>query len=185
MKTRNKYTTKFEKEIRDKANDKTLEELLNIAKKKYKYDITKNQLRQYLYKKKIRYKDYNENKKQDMGNKIPIGTEYVKPDGMTLIKIAKNKWMYKQRYIYEQYYNEKLTSDDYIIFLDQNRNNFDISNLKKITKRESAIMGNQKIFSNISKITELGILTAKTIIKTKERKKHGKTSKKHVYNCKG
>ena len=89
---------------------------------------------------------------------------------MTLIKISENKWMYKQRYLYEKYYNVKLTNDDYIIFLDQDRTNFDIKNLKRITRHESAILSNQKLFSNNPKVTETGVQVAKLMIKIKESK---------------
>ena len=165
---RNKYSKEFEEDMKKLAPTTEFNEFLNLAKNIYGYSISKEQLKQYLYKRQIRYKDYNKNKAQEMGIKIPIGTEYVKPDGMTLVKIAKDKWQYKQRLIYEQYYNVKLNDDDYIIFLDHNRNNFDINNLKKITRRESSILSNQKMFSTNPKVTEAGIQVAKLIIKTKE-----------------
>ena len=164
---RNKYSKEFEEEMIKKAKNKKIVELLEIANKKYNYNINRSQLRQYLSKRNIIYKDFNDNKVRSMGDKIPIGTEYVKSDGMTLIKVSKNKWQYKQRYIYEQYYNVKLKSDEYIIFLDQNRNNFDISNLMKISQHESSILSNQKIFSKNPKVTETGVQLAKLIIKTK------------------
>jgi hypothetical protein len=125
---RNKYSKEFEEEMQRLAKDNTLEDLLLIAKKKYKYNINKDKLSQYLRKRQIIYKDYDKTKINKTPIGLDIGTEYVKDDGMTLIKISRNKWQYKQRYIYEKYYNVKLTSDDYIIILDHNRNNFDISN---------------------------------------------------------
>lgn len=157
---RNKYSEKFEEEMVKIAPKKTLQKLLDIAIQKYGYNITKVQLRQYLYKRQIKYKDYNEKMYRKTGEIIPIGTEYIKSDGMTLIKIANNKWMYKQRYIYEKYYGVKLDSDEYIIFLNQNRNDFRIKNLKKVTREESAYLSNKKMFSKNSKITKLGIITA-------------------------
>lgn len=165
---RNKYSSEFEKEMYEKAKENTLDNLLKIARSKYDYNINKNQLRQYLSKRQIKYKDYNETKASDMGKYIPIGTEYIKDDGMTLIKVKENKWQYKQRYIYEQYYNVKLSSDDYIIFLDQDRNNFNIDNLKRITRHESGILSNQKLFSKNKDVTETGIQVAKLMIKIKE-----------------
>jgi len=168
---RNKYSKEFENEMYKKAPSKTIEQLLKIANDKYNYTITKEMLREYLSKRNIRYKNYNLNKAQAMGNRIPIGTEYVKSDGMILVKVAPNKWKYKQRLIYEQYYNVSLTNNDYIIFLDQNRNNFDINNLKCITRRESSILSNQKLFSKNPLATETGIKVAKLMIKTKEKEK--------------
>lgn len=167
---RNKYSTEFEDEMRKLAPTNELTRLWWVARQKYAYFITKSQLRQYLYKRQIRYKDYNPNKAQPMGNRIPIGTEYVKPDGMVLVKVTSNKWKYKQRYIYEKYYNVELTSEDYIIFLDQDRNNFDISNLKKVTRKESSILSNQKLFSKNPLSTETGIKVAQLIAKLKEER---------------
>lgn len=166
---RNKYSKIFEQEMEKVAPLKTLEELLEIAHTKYNYSITEHQLRLYLSKRQIRYKNYKASNVRKMGKNIPIGTEYIKPDGMTLIKVSENKWKYKQRYIYEQYYNIELQSDDYIIFLNQDRSDFRIENLKKIKRNESAIVSNQKMFSKIPQITELGIETAKLMIKIKEK----------------
>lgn len=168
---RNKYSNVFEQEMVKLAPKKTLDDLLEIAINKYNYSITKHQLRLYLSRRQIRYKNYAINHVRKMGDNIPIGTEYVKSDGMTLIKVDKNKWKYKQRYIYEQYYNVELQSDDYIIFLNQNRNDFRIENLKRIKRNESAIISNQKMFSKIPEITELGIETAKLMIKAKDKLK--------------
>lgn len=165
---RNKYSKEFEDDMFKLAVNNDFNSLLKIAKTKYKYNITKKQLRLYLSKRKIRYKNYNSNMIRNM-NKIPIGTEYTKPDGMILVKVSKDKWKYKQRLIYEQYYNVKLTSDDYIIFLDQNRTNFDINNLRKITRRESSIVANQGLFFKKAQLTETGIEVAKLIIKTKDK----------------
>lgn len=167
---RNKYSKEFEEIMIDLAPTTTLDRLLWYAYSQFGYELSKNQLRQYLSKRNIKYKDFNDKKVRSMGKKVPIGTEYIKNDGMTLIKISENKWEYKQRYIYSQYYNIELTKDDYIIFLDQDRTNFDINNLVKISRHESAILSNQKIFSKNSEITKTGIEVAKLMIKLKESK---------------
>lgn len=167
---RNKYSKEFEQEMIELAPTNELTRLWWVARQKYAYFITKNQLRQYLSKRNIQYKDYNESKVRPMGDKLPIGSERVKSDGMIQIKISKNKWEYKQRYIYEKYHNVKLTSDDYIIFLDQDRTNFDINNLRRVSRHESAILSNQKMFSKEPKITETGIQVAKLMIKLKNMK---------------
>ena len=165
---RNKYTKEFEEEMIKLAPTNELTRLWWVARQKYAYFITKNQLRQYLSKRQIRYKDYNKNKAREMGLNVPIGTEYVKPDGMILVKVAHNKWKYKQRYIYEQCHNVELTDNDYVIFLDQNRNNFDINNLMVVSRHESSIISNQKIFSKKPEITKAGVQVAKLMIKLKE-----------------
>ena len=166
---RNKYSIEFEKEMYKKASSKNLLELLNIANKKYKYNINKNQLTKYLSKRNIKYKDFNNKMVRNMGDKIPIGTEYTKPDGMILVKIAKNKWEYKQRLLYQKYHNVKLTTDDFIIFLDQDKTNFSKKNLGRISRKESGYMANQKMFSKNSEVTKTGIFATKLWYKIKEK----------------
>lgn len=168
---RNKYSKDFEEEMINLATTKTLNELLEVARENYYYTITKNQLRQYLYKRDIKYKDYQKTKANDMSRFKPLYSERIKPDGMIQVKVGTRKWEYKQRLIYSQYYNVELTDDDYIIFLDQDRTNFDINNLKRISRHESSILANQKIFSTNPEVTKTGIEVAKLIIKTKEKEK--------------
>lgn len=170
---RNKYTMEFEQNMYKTAPMKTLDELLKYVKRKYKYKITKKQLRLYLSKRKIRYKDFDYDRckrTRNQGDNVPIGAERIRDDGMVQVKVSKSKWEYKQRLIYSQYHNVKLTSDDYIIFLDQDRTNFDINNLERVSRRESSIIANQKIFSKNPDATKTGIWIAKLMIMAKEMK---------------
>lgn len=170
---RNRYNKDFEDYARKNALKLTKEQLRQKLEKKFDIIITKNDLQQYLYRHKIKCIDYNSNKVRNVSKK-PIGYEYVKPDGMVLVKVANpDRWEYKQRLIYEKYHKCKLTSNDYIIFLNQDRTDFSIDNLKKVTKKESSYLSNQKMFSKNKKITELGILTAKLMIKIKNLESEG------------
>lgn len=168
---RNKYSKEFESEMVSLAPTNSLQELFWVARHKYHYPITITQLRQYLSKRQLKYKDFKYSKVREMGKDKPLFSERIKPDGMVQVKIAPNKWEYKQRLIYSQYHNVKLTDNDYIIFLDQDRTNFNINNLKLITRHESSILANQQIFSSNPEVTKTGISVAKLMIKTKERKK--------------
>lgn len=149
----------------------TLKEWVVILNNKYNENFTLKNIQQYFFRHCIEYKYEMPNHSNNNVYKCSIGSERVKGDGMVQVKIAPRKWEYKQRLIYEQYYNVKLTSDDYIIFLDQDRTNFDIKNLKRISRHESSILSNQKLFSKNSSVTELGILIAKLMIKTKKLRK--------------
>ena len=166
---RNKYSKEFEKEMYKKAPNKTIDKLLNIATNKYGYQITKEMLREYLSKRQIRYKGYNPKKVKAMGNRIPIGTEYVKPDNMVLVKVAPNKWKYKQRYIYEQYHNVELPKGTMVIFLDGDRTNFDISNLMAVSTPEYNCIKNKDLISNNGMATKTAILSARLYYKVKEK----------------
>lgn len=166
---RNKYSKEFEKEMYKKAPNKTIEKLLDIATNKYGYNINKEMLRQYLSKREIRYKGYNVNKVQVMGNRIPIGTEYTKPDGMVLVKVKPNKWKYKQRYLYEQYHKVELPKDIMVIFLDGDRTNFDINNLMAVSTPEYNCIRNKDLLSNNGMATKTAILGARLYYKIKEK----------------
>jgi len=149
----------------------TLKEWQTIINKYFNEDFTLKDTQMYFCRHNIPFKYEMYKKSNNNVFKRPIGAERIRKDGMIQVKVSNNKWDFKQRVIYEQYYNVKLTSDDYIIFLDQDRTNFDINNLKKVSRRESSILSNQKIFSKNPKVTELGINVAKLIIKTKEKEK--------------
>lgn len=145
----------------------TIDELLPLVNKEFNENYTRLELQKYLVRNKIPYKYTNKNKVHSM-SKLPIGTEYTKPDGMVLVKIARNKWEYKQRLIYMKYYNVKLTDNDYVIFLDNDRTNFDINNLECVSRRTASILSNQQLKSSNADITKLGIDVAHLIIKAKE-----------------
>ena len=161
---RNKYNKEIEEYARSRSLVLTQSELRKELEQKYNLTITKNAFGKYLFRHKIRCIDYNKNKVRKM-NKKPIGYEYKRNDGMILVKIADDKWIYKQRLMYMKYHKCTLTTDDYIIFLNQDRNDFSEDNLIKISRHESSILSNQKMFSSNKDLTNLGILTARLMIK--------------------
>lgn len=169
---RRKYNKDLIEWLNHNASKYMIDELVPIVNKKYKETYTRVQLQKLLVRNKIQYKYKDKNKSHNM-SRLHIGTEYTKSDGMVLVKVGRNEWKYKQRLIYEEYYNVKLKEDEYVIFLDQDRTNFNINNLKVITRRESSILANQHIFSKIPEATKTGIQVAKLMIKMKELKKEG------------
>ena len=164
---RRKYNKELINWLKENAKDQTISELLPKVNKKFNETYDRLGLHKLISRNKIEYKYTNKNKSHNM-SKLPIGYEYIKNDGMIIVKVGRNEWKYKQRLIYEKYYNVKLKKDEYVIFLDQDRTNFNINNLKAISRRESAIMANEKIFSKNPKATETAIKIAQLIIQTKE-----------------
>ena len=162
---RNRYTKEFISDMKLKSSTCTLDDLLLIAIHKYKYNVTKDALRECLSKRGIKYLGYNTARVH--APSYPVGTEYTKEDGMTLIKVSKSKWMYKQRYLYEKYHNVKLTPRDYIIFVDGDRSNFDIDNLKKVDCRVASYIGNLRLACTDKDITDAAIAYANSTIQVK------------------
>lgn len=151
------------------ASSHTIKELVKLIKEKFDIDIEKKKLAQYCIKMKIQYK-YEKPNKSHSNTPTKIGTLVLKTDGGYIkVKTDKHKWEYLQRKVYEDYYKVKLPEDVYVVFLDQNKRNFDIKNLKAITRRSSAIMSKDGLFSIEPRLTKLGHLNSKLKIKTKEK----------------
>lgn len=169
---RRKINNKLKEYLETFASEYTIDELLPKVNKIFDENYTRLQLQKYLLRNRIPYKYTNINKSHNMGQEFPIGYEYVKPDGMILVKISKNTYEYKQRLIYEKHYGVKLKEDEYVIFLDGNRDNFNIDNLKLLTRQEASYLGVFKVNDGIDikdkNVIETEIAIAKTIIKTKE-----------------
>lgn len=158
------------------ASEFTIDELLPKINKIFNENYTRLELQHYLVRNKIEYKYKNKNKSHEMGKNIPIGSEYTKPDGMVMVKTARNKWMYKQRLIYEKYHKVKLKSNEYVIFLDGNRNNFNIDNLEKVDYKEASYIGAFKVNNDLiiknKEITKVLLLMAKLNNKANELKEN-------------
>lgn len=72
-----------------------------------------------------------------------VGSERINVDGYTEVKVEDpKKWRLKQRVVWEDFYHEKLKSNEVVIFLDGNRQNFSIDNLFKMD-RSSLVRFNQ------------------------------------------
>lgn len=104
-------------------------------------------------------------------NSKPIGTEVVKKDNNTIyVKLANNDWKAKHILIYEQHYGK--VPDGYIvIFLDQNKRNFDINNLYLISRAELMLLNSNSLLTDDAKLNQIGINIIKLHNKIKERSK--------------
>ena len=103
-------------------------------------------------------------------NHRKIGSERINVDGYVEIKVAEpNVWKLKHRVIYESMYGD-IPTDSKVIFLDNNKLNLDIDNLKCIKSSEELIMNQNKLRYNNKELTESGYLIAKIMDKTKVRK---------------
>lgn len=102
-------------------------------------------------------------------NYKPIGSEYTNKDGYTFIKIGEKRWERKHKYIYKQYNN--ISPEETIVFLDQDKTNFNINNLEKIKRSELMNICNNKLLFKNRELSKTGILIQKVINKTKELEK--------------
>lgn len=113
-------------------------------------------------------------------NHRPVGSERISKDGYIEVKVAEpNKWRLKQRVVYEEA-KGKIPESCPIIFLDGNKRNFDIDNLRCITRSELLYL-NCNGLNNSNEITETGILMAR-LDRTKNKKKQ-ELKDKNVKKC--
>lgn len=105
-------------------------------------------------------------------NHRPVGSERINVDGYTEIKVAEpSKWRLKQRVIYEEHYGVELTKDDAIVFLDGNKQNFDIDNLFRLSRAALVRYNQDGFYSNNSEQSRAAaqVATLKATINKKRR----------------
>lgn len=143
----------------------TIDEILDLLINEHNVLMDKESLRKFLNLNKINYKRLTK------WNHRLNGDEQKLSKGHIIVKIN-NKWMYKSRYIYEQYHNVKLKDDEYIIHKDGNISNFDIDNLILVDRRVACFRAVKKLASKNPNANELGINIARLNIKMKEVKEN-------------
>ena len=105
-------------------------------------------------------------------NHRPVGSERINVYGYTKIKVAEpNKWRFKHRVIYEEYYGVELTKDDAIVFLDGNKQNFDIDNLFRLSRAALVRYNQDGFYSNNSEQSRAAaqVATLKATINKKRK----------------
>ena len=102
-------------------------------------------------------------------NHREVGSERINVDGYTEVKVAEpNKWKLKQRFIYEEATGEKLSKNDIVIFLDGDKQNFDINNLVKMTRAELVRYNQDHVYGEEVEINKTAVLVAKLKAKVGE-----------------
>ena len=185
-----RYPEGFEEFIRKVSWGKYLPELHKIVTTKFGDILTQEQLKSFLDRKHIiRFENHGRFEKghisANKGKKMPVavyekskhtmfkkghqpanhrevGSERINVEGYIEIKVAEpSRWQLKHRVIYENYHNVKLKSTDVVIFLDGNKQNFDIENLALIDRGINLIMNHDSMRFVDAEITRTGVNIAK------------------------
>ena len=150
------YTDEQVKRLKENSWLKSYDDITTEFNKQFNTNKSKSAISCTLYKYKISngIKHVPKNSREHLikiAKRNPIGT-LMKDGDFLLIKYKddivgkrrmKDNYMPYHRYLYEQAYG-KLKSNEEVIFIDGDRNNFDLSNLKKITHREAGIMAGRR-----------------------------------------
>lgn len=112
-------------------------------------------------------------KGQEPVNWEPIGFERITKDGYTEIKVRDKKGVHstenfelKQRWLYERYHDKEIADDEVILFLDQDKTNFDVDNLEKITREDLGRVN--KLLSDNPDLNVAAVSYSRLISKIKE-----------------
>lgn len=202
-----KYTDEMKQFILDNYKGRYNQELADLFNQKFNTNITSRTIKSYKANNKLNsgltgkfrkgQTPHNKGKKmpKEVYEKVkhtmfakgnvppnhrPVGSERISKDGYIEVKVAEpNKWRLKQRVVYEEAKGE-IPEGCPIIFLDGNKRNFDIDNLKCITRSELLYL-NCNGLNNSNEITETGILMAR-LDRAKNKKKQ-ELKDKNVKKC--
>ena len=202
-----KYTDEMKQFILDNYKGRYNQELADLFNQKFNINITSRTIKSYKANNKLNsgltgkfrkgQTPHNKGKKmpKEVYEKVkhtmfakcnvppnhrPVGSERISKDGYIEVKVAEpNKWRLKQRVVYEET-KGKIPEGCPIIFLDGNKRNFDIDNLRCITRSELLYL-NCNGLNNSNEITETGILMAR-LDRAKNKKKQ-ELKDKNVKKC--
>lgn len=202
-----KYTDEMKQFILDNYKGRYNQELADLFNQKFNTNITSRMIKSYKANNKLNsgltgkfrkgHTPHNKGKKMPKKvyekvkhtmfakgnvppNHRPVGSERISKDGYIEVKVAEpNKWRLKQRVVYEEA-KGKIPEGCPIIFLDGNKRNFDIDNLRCITRSELLYL-NCNGLNNSNEITETGILMAR-LDRAKNKKKQ-ELKDKNVKKC--
>ena len=127
-----------------------MKRFINDFNNKFEHKLTTSKLESLMYRLRVSTGKPNNSLYMSMFNyqKYKIG-EDIQRKGYTYIKIDNKRdktktsnelwkinWKLKHVYIYERYYNVKIKNDEMVVFLDKNKNNFNIDNLLLVNRKE-------------------------------------------------
>lgn len=156
--------------------DYSSKEVVKIMKEKYNVELVEYKIKHYRqwYGIKCNVHTGRFKKGELVGAKNfkyhPVGYEYIDSEGFVHIKVAEpNVWEEKQRYVYKQHYGE-IPKGYNVIFLDKDRTNCDINNLKLIKNKDLLVAKNMGLLFDNKELTEVGLTIAQLINKKCETK---------------
>ena len=107
-------------------------------------------------------------------NAQPVGSIIVDKEGYSWIKVAQpREWKVLHRVIWEEAHGP-IPEGHMIIFLDQDKGNFELSNLAMISRKEHVFMIKNGLRKEVPELMETGVLIARLEVIQKNRIKEAK-----------
>lgn len=156
----------------------TNKEVIKLFNEKYNRLLTNEQVNNQKRSLKLKSGVFHRWTKEDNPNYRPIGHEYITSDGYIQVKIAQpSTYKFKHHIIWEQA-NGKIPEDCYIMFLDGDRTNLSLDNLKLVKKNDLRTAISSNLTFKNKELTETGLLIAQLKNKEKEKINMGNIWKK-------
>ena len=192
-KKQHKWTNEEKEYLAKIVKGKTYKEITQAMNEKFEYQFVESQIKGALNRYKLKtglngyfkkgFVPWNKGLKGYMGanktsfkkgiippNYRPVGSERITKDGYLEVKVEDpNKWKLKHRIVYEEHHGE-IPKGGNIIFLDGNKKNINIENLKLVSDATLLIANNKKLLFEDRNLSEVGINTANLILKISELK---------------
>lgn len=182
-----KYTEEIDNFIRNNAKGISTYQLTDLINEKFDTCFTRAGVKRHMARLGVRNelllsndthpclnslksKETRFKKGHECMNARPIGSERVNAEGYIEVKISQRKWEKKHRVIYEEAYG-KLQKGEVLLFLDGNRNNVELSNLKKVSVQEVLMCNRHNLLFENKELTEVGVNIAKLMLVSREAKK--------------
>lgn len=195
-----KYTDEMRRFILENYRGITSRELAAKFNEEFGTDVTPGQMKAYKGNHKLNsglsgyflagHAPYNKGKKMppEMYEKVkhtmfkkghipamhrPVGSERVTRDGYTEIKVQEpNQWRLKHNVIWEEHHGE-IPEGSIVIFLDGDKTNMAIENLKMLKRSELLIMNRYNLYGANAEATEVGTNLARLMDVTNKAKRNG------------
>ena len=107
-------------------------------------------------------------------NHRPVGSERITKDGYVEIKVAEpDKWELKHRVVWEEHHGE-VPKDHIVTFIDLDRTNCNIDNLKMISMAQNAVLNKMFERPENEELYDLTLQLTDLHMKVKERKRKQK-----------
>lgn len=111
-------------------------------------------------------------------NYLPVGSERVSRDGYIEVKVADPRtWRAKHRIIWEAA-NGPIPKGYAVIFMDQDKTNLALDNLRLISRKYLAVVNKMGLLSQSAELTETGLLVARVKMAATDAKTRAKEAKR-------
>ena len=102
-------------------------------------------------------------------NHKPVGSERKTKDGYIMVKVSEpSKWRLKHVVVWEKV-NGKIPKGHTLIFLDRNKENTSLDNLRLVSRSELLIINSNKLLKNSKEINETVVNIAKVTDKVRKK----------------